>query len=770
MKQLCTRVRATVAALLFASVAHAGGVPVGSSFTYQGELRQSGVATTGPHALMFRLYDDSGGDFQVGVDIIVPGFAGFDSEGRFTIELDFGMVFEGDPRWLEVWVDGTKLTPRQRISPVPYALFALNGTAGAEGPMGPAGPTGPAGPPGAQGATGAGGPQGPIGSMGPQGIAGPAGAIGPQGAAGPAGPIGPQGAAGDSHWQISGTTTFYTAGLVGIGTSTPLHRLHVATTLNSGSAVFGNASSASGFTYGGRFSSLSNSGVGVSGWASAGAGTSYGVHGEVSSATGFAGYFVGPAGSRNFFERSVGIGTTVPLSELHVLGVNSNADLMLQRSGATHGFNFGVTSTPKLLISRSDGTSFTDILTIDGSTDRLGIGTSTPEARLDVRGVASADAVRVRVDGATKFRLHSNGGIAIGSNPAVVPTDGLYVHGSVGIGRQVPDAPLHVESASQTVDSQAVLGEATHPLGVVIGVQGKSWSIDGIGVVGSTHALDTSGTATGVLGETASTNGRGVEGIATATTGYAHGGSFRSASASGSGVFGVASSSWGLTFGGRFHTLSPDGAGVRGVGSASSGNSTGVEGYTNSPTGYAAHFSGVPGSRNYFERDVGILTSVPAANLHVNGTAAKPGGGSWSNASDARLKKEVRPLTGSLKRVLSLRGVEFEYIDHESIHELPGRRSGFIAQEVAEVFPDWVDQGRDGFLRLTERGTTAHLVEAIRELRAEKDAEIDELRADKDQEIRELQMKMARLESAVAALESAVSIRAGNTTNERGSR
>jgi hypothetical protein len=42
--------------------------------------------------------------------------------------------------------------------------------------------------------------------------------------------------------------------------------------------------------------------------------------------------------------------------------------------------------------------------------------------------------------------------------------------------------------------------------------------------------------------------------------------------------------------------------------------------------------------------NIGIGTMSPDAKLTVNGTASKPGGGSWSTFSDARLKKNIQPL------------------------------------------------------------------------------------------------------------------------------
>ncbi|HED66574.1 MAG TPA: hypothetical protein ENJ09_13590 [Planctomycetes bacterium] len=151
---------------------------------------------------------------------------------------------------------------------------------------------------------------------------------------------------------------------------------------------------------------------------------------------------------------------------------------------------------------------------------------------------------------------------------------------------------------------------------------------------------------------------------------------------------------------------------------------------------------------------VGIGISAPGFKLHVNGSAGKPGGGSWSVASDARLKKNVAELDGALEKLLRLRGVTFEYIDPESINELSGTQTGMIAQEVAEVFPGWVEEGPDGYLRLSIRGFEALAVEALRDLREEKDAELERLEArlaERDARIDELARRLARLEGAASA-------------------
>lgn len=153
--------------------------------------------------------------------------------------------------------------------------------------------------------------------------------------------------------------------------------------------------------------------------------------------------------------------------------------------------------------------------------------------------------------------------------------------------------------------------------------------------------------------------------------------------------------------------------------------------------GYSA---GLLGTRQGGERvavswnvqgQVGIgTTNTNGFMLAVNGSAAKPGGGTWSVLSDPRTKSEIVPLSGALDRLMRLHGYEYTYRPEfvESGLALPGRQTGLMADEVAEVFPDWVVRGSDGYMRVAERSTTALMVEAIRDLRAEKDARVSELR------------------------------------------
>src|SRR2546423_1676689 len=103
--------------------------PAGNGFTYQGRLKFGGTPANGPYDFTFKLYDDPSAGSQVGSTITATVVL---TDGLLTTTLDFGAgAFNGDGRWLEIasrpsGAGGyTTLSPRQPITPAPYALFAL---------------------------------------------------------------------------------------------------------------------------------------------------------------------------------------------------------------------------------------------------------------------------------------------------------------------------------------------------------------------------------------------------------------------------------------------------------------------------------------------------------------------------------------------------------------------------------------------------------------------------------------------------------------------
>ncbi len=160
-----------------------------------------------------------------------------------------------------------------------------------------------------------------------------------------------------------------------------------------------------------------------------------------------------------------------------------------------------------------------------------------------------------------------------------------------------------------------------------------------------------------------------------------------------------------------------------------------------------------------FEGDSVLLVEQDGMGLFV-GDALKPGGGEWGVISDARLKKDIEDVEGALERLGALRSVEFAYKHPEAIGQVAGRQTGFIAQEVEEVFPDWVGE-RDGFKYVAPKGATALVVAALRELRAEKDAQINALAAENAELRRQLDETRLAHDARLSAIEAALSTRTG---------
>ncbi len=126
------------------------------------------------------------------------------------------------------------------------------------------------------------------------------------------------------------------------------------------------------------------------------------------------------------------------------------------------------------------------------------------------------------------------------------------------------------------------------------------------------------------------------------------------------------------------------------------------------------------------------------------------GGGPWSGPSDARLKRDVADMTGALEKLLSLRSVTFQFKDQKRYAR--GLQTGFIAQEVQTVFPDWVSTAPDGSLAVGAKGFEALAVQALRELRTEKDAQL----AQRDTQIAALEKRVRELETETTARLAAI--------------
>jgi hypothetical protein len=102
-------------------------------------------------------------------------------------------------------------------------------------------------------------------------------------------------------------------------------------------------------------------------------------------------------------------------------------------------------------------------------------------------------------------------------------------------------------------------------------------------------------------------------------------------------------------------------------------------------------------------------TPVASGSITANGAAAV----TFTAWSDKRLKKNIVDLPPQLENICELKPSEFDFIDYP---EGEGHQIGFIAQDMREVYPDAVSEGKNGMLQISGWSKTeARLVKAIQE-------------------------------------------------------
>jgi hypothetical protein len=387
---------------------------------------------------------------------------------------------------------------------------------------------------------------------------------------------------------------------------------------------------------------------------------------------------------------------------------------------------------------------------------------------------ASALWLETRVDGtplvprrpflSVPYAFHANvadvalSGGSGDSDWTIVGDDIYHLTGKVGIGTPGPTQTLQVNGST----SRAIYGLQTGTSGSLIGVFGETNSSTGTGVRG--QANHATGQAIGVYGSASSAAGFGVYAFNSnpaGTAAYFDGASTTkgthtvtdgtdTVSITGNKVSGDAAltvdAATNLTAtAGQDLSLSAAG-GVTSHSTTSTSISAGTTLSLSASTNASLSSSAVTtiaGSMVRMNGNVGIGMN-PGFQLQLStNSAAKPTSNVWTISSDRRLKKNIQPLHGSLERLMKLRGVTYQWKNPETQGGMAGTYPGLIAQEVEPVFPDWIKEDANGYKTLTVIGFEALSVEALRELRTEKDVEIATLR----ERLQKLEERLARLET-----------------------
>ena len=134
MKTTPTLLALSVLALLIMPATFDSAFGQTTAFTYQGRLTLNGNSPSGNLDLTFKLFDDAAAGNQIGNTLTNLNLSV--SNGLVTVSLDFGGgAFPGADRWLQIGVrtngssdNFTTLSPRQPLTPTPYAMTAANFT------------------------------------------------------------------------------------------------------------------------------------------------------------------------------------------------------------------------------------------------------------------------------------------------------------------------------------------------------------------------------------------------------------------------------------------------------------------------------------------------------------------------------------------------------------------------------------------------------------------------------------------------------------------
>jgi trimeric autotransporter adhesin len=121
---------------------------------------------------------------------------------------------------------------------------------------------------------------------------------------------------------------------------------------------------------------------------------------------------------------------------------------------------------------------------------------------------------------------------------------------------------------------------------------------------------------------------------------------------------------------------------------------------------------------SFFTRDnAGAL----AERFYIQGTGNAWLAGTLTQASDARLKKNIKILSPTLNNLSQLHGYTYDWINEQKDNE---QQIGLLAQEVQKIYPQLVKQNSSGELSVNYSGLVPVLLEGIKE----QQKQIDELK------------------------------------------
>ena len=133
------------------------------------------------------------------------------------------------------------------------------------------------------------------------------------------------------------------------------------------------------------------------------------------------------------------------------LTVGADSDITLTVD-STGGIISNVTQDSDITFKVNDGGTTTTVMTIDGSTSRIGIGTTTPTAKLEVIGTIKSTSLETSVTGNVTGNLTSTGANSMGT---------LTMGGTLTSKSIVPDTTLTYDIGTSAAKYNTVYAKAT---------------------------------------------------------------------------------------------------------------------------------------------------------------------------------------------------------------------------------------------------------------------------------------------------------------------
>jgi Chaperone of endosialidase len=443
---------------------------------------------------------------------------------------------------------------------------------------------------------------------------------------------------------------------------------------------------------------------------------------------------------------NVGIGTASPNAQLQfsngfsfkkmVLYETANNDHQFIGLGnmangnilGTFRYQVDATSSNHIFYAATSSSSSNELVRITG-TGNVGIGVSAPHAPLQF---ADAEANRKIVlfesgnndhqffgfglnNGILRYQVNATGGshafFAGNGNAASVELARITGAGNVGIGTGTPNAPL--QFANTAVSRKMVLyetGNNDHQFfGMGINASAMRYQVD---ATNSSHVFY-AGTGTATSLELMRISGIGNVGIGNAQPHAPL--QFANVEENKKIVFFEQADNDHQFFGMGINTSTlryqVSNTGSDHVFFAATGTSASIE---------LARIKG--------NGTMGIGIASPSHILHINGVGRSTSS-TWATTSDERAKKNIATLhDGSLQKILKLRPVTYQWKEEfiEANKGLHFNNTGFISQEVEQVFPEMIERVSEKLgtnsitdFRLLNLGELpAHIVKAIQEQQA----------------------------------------------------